>query len=48
MERNGQLQDPNDPYATPVGDVPFIFMLSLCILVILYKQFKKNDVKYIE
>lgn len=32
----------------PIGDVPFIFMLSLCLLVILYKQFKKNDVKYIE
>jgi hypothetical protein len=49
--RNGPrrgINDPNEPYMTPVGDVPFIFMLSLCLLVILHKQFRKNDVKYIE
>lgn len=40
--------NPEDENQLPVGDVPFIFMLSLCLLVILYKHFKKSDVKYIE
>ncbi len=36
-------EDPKDPFHTPVGDIPWVFMFGLCVLYVTVVRRKRHQ-----